>query len=107
VPRGQPRSSGNQISWLEVKHTLHWPATGTECGSVCQMKEHRVKNYYCKKCECSLCYAVLWAVMYLTQLWMWLTVVNLTMLSVQCLFNETDTFTFLRVVFSVAWHHPI
>jgi hypothetical protein len=44
VPRGQPRSSENQMSWLEVKRSLHWPAKGNGCGYVYQMKEQRGRN---------------------------------------------------------------
>jgi hypothetical protein len=30
VPKGQPSSSKTQMSRLEVKHSLHWPAKGKE-----------------------------------------------------------------------------
>jgi hypothetical protein len=108
VLRGQPRSSKNQISWLEVKHTLQWPATGKEHGCVCQMKKQRVRKTVLLQEVCSLRYAMLWAVIYRTQQWMWPTVLNLTMLSVWCgPVNETGTFTFHILGFNVAWHHPI
>jgi hypothetical protein len=53
VPRGPPSSSETQMSRLEVRHSLHWPAKGKErhC-CVCQMKKLSEKTvYYCKECD--------------------------------------------------------
>jgi hypothetical protein len=68
------------MSWLEGKHSLHWPDKGKRVMSCVSNEETKPKKkktlYYCKKlCLWSVCYAMLQAVAYknLTD-WNWLYV---------------------------------
>jgi hypothetical protein len=47
VSRGRPSSSGAQLSWLEVKHSQHWPSNGKQRRHMCSLNK--------KMCDVGLC----------------------------------------------------
>jgi hypothetical protein len=57
ISRGRPSPFASQLSWLEVKHSKHWPSKGKQrrC-RVCSLKKQtRSTLYFCKKYDVSLC----------------------------------------------------
>jgi len=57
ISRGRPSPTVSQLSWLEVKHSQHWPSKGNiqRC-YVCSLhKQTRSTLYFCWKCDVGLC----------------------------------------------------
>jgi hypothetical protein len=57
VSCGRPRSSGTQLSRLEVKHSQHWPSKGKQirCRMCSLDKKNMSTLFYWKKCDVGLC----------------------------------------------------
>jgi hypothetical protein len=55
--RGRPSTFVSQLSWLEVKHSKHWPSKGKQrwCRVYWLQKQTWNMLYFCKKCDIGLC----------------------------------------------------